>query len=573
MAISAVKITKKTGQLGVLNEQPDGLHVLLGSCSKGNFNELNFFDDITSLIEKHGSGPLVEAAAFSLVTPTGENNTGRPVGCLRLKTSTVGAISDVTKTLVGTATGTITVALTSGETTPFDKYEVIVEITRTGTTGTGAFRYSLDSGKTYSGEYAIPGGGAYDLPNTGLTVTFVPGAGAVYFEDGDLHVFETTAPSSTAQDLADGITALAADERTWNFWHLVGPPAPSLSAVTATGTTPPTVTVTGTPTDYYQASVEITTGGTRGTAVLKYSLDGGTTYKTGITTAATYLIPGTGITLNFATGTYATDNVYTFNSANAAGVATLAGLCQTHCNTLNSANRFVFAVMEASDATDAQLIAALAATSAPDVAVCAGFEKLRSAITQQEDKRSSAWSIASRLAATEAHVDPGQFDLGPLQNVLSISRDERKTPNLETARLATLRTFVGETGFYVTSCKMLGASGSDVEEAPNLRVLNRACQVTYKGLLKYLRKFLIVNKSTGKLLETEARAIEIYLTGLVNAALTTQGKASGCSVTVNRTDNILSTKKLRCKVSVIPLAYANQIEAEVGLLNPALVVV
>jgi hypothetical protein len=89
--------------------------------------------------------------------------------------------------------------------------------------------------------------------------------------------------------------------------------APTKSAVTEAGTAPPDVTLSGTPTKFIDLVVEITTGGARGTAIFRYSLDGGDTWaEEGVTTAATYLMPNTGVTLNFATGTdYTDDNVYT----------------------------------------------------------------------------------------------------------------------------------------------------------------------------------------------------------------------------------------------------------------------
>lgn len=94
----------------------------------------------------------------------------------------------------------------------------------------------------------------------------------------------------------------------------------AVSAVTSAGTTPPTVSISGTPapTGAFDVSVEVTTGGSRGTAVIKYTVDGGITYTTDVTTAATVELfdsdgVSTGITIAMASGTYATDNVYTFN--------------------------------------------------------------------------------------------------------------------------------------------------------------------------------------------------------------------------------------------------------------------
>lgn len=67
------------------------------------------------------------------------------------------------------------------------------------------------------------------------------------------------------------------------------------------------VTLTGTPRDDYEGRFEVMTGGTIGVVgiVFRYSLDGGRTFspKIALGTAATYLIPNTGLTLNFGAGT------------------------------------------------------------------------------------------------------------------------------------------------------------------------------------------------------------------------------------------------------------------------------
>lgn len=104
----------------------------------------------------------------------------------------------------------------------------------------------------------------------------------------------------------------------------------SMSPVTAAGTTPPTVTLSGTPstsqtsgtTPYVE--IDITTGGALGTALYQVNLNG-TVILSGQTTAASAPLTGTGLTAAFSAGTYATNNVYTAN-INAAAWADQSGL-------------------------------------------------------------------------------------------------------------------------------------------------------------------------------------------------------------------------------------------------------
>lgn len=97
-----------------------------------------------------------------------------------------------------------------------------------------------------------------------------------------------------------------------------------LSNVVSTGTTPPLITISGTPTalDYYE--IDITTGGARGTALFTWKRHLATVATAQIT-AASFVLPGTGVTVAFPVGTYATNNVYKFTTLpNVPWMSTLA---------------------------------------------------------------------------------------------------------------------------------------------------------------------------------------------------------------------------------------------------------
>lgn len=91
---------------------------------------------------------------------------------------------------------------------------------------------------------------------------------------------------------------------------------PVAYTVTSSGTAPPVLTVTGSPKGMYdQIKVQCTTLGAFATAVIKISLDGGTTYPiTGVTVPASGIVDRTsdlGLVFTFASGTFAVNNAYT----------------------------------------------------------------------------------------------------------------------------------------------------------------------------------------------------------------------------------------------------------------------
>ncbi|GAC1536333.1 MAG: hypothetical protein NVS3B10_00160 [Polyangiales bacterium] len=101
-------------------------------------------------------------------------------------------------------------------------------------------------------------------------------------------------------------------------------------AVIFTGTGTSVITATGNPVDDYFVVFKVITGGTVGTAgiIFQVSLDAGRNFGPNIAlgTATTYLIPSTGVTLNFAAGTLVAADVAKFQTTaplwSTAGVST-----------------------------------------------------------------------------------------------------------------------------------------------------------------------------------------------------------------------------------------------------------
>lgn len=101
--------------------------------------------------------------------------------------------------------------------------------------------------------------------------------------------------------------------------------------VASTGTTPPVLTLTGSPKGMFdQIKVECTTLGAFGTARIRISTDGGTTW---VASAITVPVSGIvdrsddlGLTFTFASGTFAVNNVYT-SRGKATSITAKKGAC------------------------------------------------------------------------------------------------------------------------------------------------------------------------------------------------------------------------------------------------------
>lgn len=381
------------------------------------------------------------------------------------------------------------------------------------------------------------------------------------------------------------------------------------AAVVKVGAGTSIMSLAGAPNDAYELKILITRAGTSPTAneaAFKVSLDGGLTYgpEIAMPSSGIYIIPNTGLTATWAVGTLIVDNTYSstctagsystgdLNTAidalladprewfllNVVGVpadtSAMAGVfaaLDTKMTTAQTAFRFARALMSAYVGADAALITSFASLSSLRVGIAAGFERLVSPLNGFQLLRSASFAVAKRLAQIIPSEDAGRIATGSIGGeVVSLARDEAKTPGLDAVGVSTLRTHVGLPGFYVTNARLKAPGTSDFQFFHHGRVMDLASRATRLGVLRFLNDSVLVDKVTGFILETEARKIEAYVGDLVRTAVTRPGYASDATVLVRRNNNIISDQTLYVDVRVVPLGYVKAITATVGFFNPAL---
>lgn len=262
MPIPSVTEEVLDGGLGQV-EPTDMTPIFFGRSSLDTPNVIRYYSRDTAVKEQKGDGPVVEAALHALTQG------GGPVGvvsCDPTIAATNGSAQRVGS--VGPA-----VAYT-GSATLDARFRAV--ITEGGVRGKAKFKYTCDdypgalaAERTYSEEMTVPSGGTFGVPNLGIIATFA---------------------------------------------------IQTMGAVTHVGTGP-VVTLTGTPADDYDLVIEVDLGGTRGTATIRWSIDGGNNWVLeDVLTAATVVLTNgstvvTGLTANLAAGTYVLAETYSASTA------------------------------------------------------------------------------------------------------------------------------------------------------------------------------------------------------------------------------------------------------------------
>jgi hypothetical protein len=395
--------------------------------------------------------------------------------------------------------------------------------------------------------------------------------------------------------------------------------AAAASAVTAdaTGTSVVTVDAETAAVDDFQAVVQILNGGTVGTAGATYrtSLDGGRTFgpKTALGTAHAIVVPGAGVTLALGTGTLVAGDLYaaTLTAAHwnpgelgaALDALALSAATWELVHVVGVIDSAAFDVVEGKVAgmlasgkphawignvaiptageTEAAYAAQLAPLSAAKAtkygSLCAGAIKLVSSISGRVYRRPVSFAYAAMEASVSEETDTADINLGLLAGV-SIrddngnldEHDEAASPGLDDLRYVTLCTQDGNAGVYVTRPRCFSPEGSDFFLLPHRRVLNVAHDALRQYFRRRLNKPIRVNAATGFILEAEALEIEAGARAVMRGTLLAKPKASGIQFTLSRTDNIISTRTLRGQARVLPLAYPEFIDLDVGYTNAAL---
>jgi hypothetical protein len=397
----------------------------------------------------------------------------------------------------------------------------------------------------------------------------------------------------------------------------------SVGAVTSDalgGTSVVTIATSPTPNDDYEFLLKILTDGTVGTAGItaQISYDGGRSFGPAFAlgTAVTYEIPGAGgVSFAFAVGTLKAGATYAARATAPAPDATTLATALTALGATIAAWEIAlmafpliaatFDAVEtafASFFTRGKYCAWVGNTRIPNAAesessyktaldtifsakttktgsLYGGALKVISSVSGRQYRRPVAFVTGALEQSVSEEIDIADVNLGGLIGV-SIrdangnpdEHDESINPGLDDSRFATLRTWDGLSGVYVTRPRLFSAEGSDFQLMPHRRVLNLAHAALRMYFIRRLNKPIRVDRTSGLILESEALEIEAGATAAMSAVLMAKPKASGVQFVLSRFDNVLSTKTLTGTARVIPLAYPEYVNLEVGFYNPAITV-
>ncbi|MBN2536380.1 MAG: DUF2586 family protein [Spirochaetales bacterium] len=200
-----VRYVIKDGAMGVLGADATGNFAAIGVAANYGQGILTFTspDQVTDIL---GDGPLRDLLVSALSIAKTK------VYALAMEGTIAGNVSTVTPGTGNSGTGTLTV---TGS--PRNEYDVTVTIISDGGRNTGTFRVTVDGreGKRLT----IPVDGVYEIPGTGLTITF---SETGTFIEGDTHSFSSTAPTATNAEILEAVDTVIAAKLSIEFCAIAG---------------------------------------------------------------------------------------------------------------------------------------------------------------------------------------------------------------------------------------------------------------------------------------------------------------------------------------------------------------
>lgn len=584
MSLPSATLSIQDGSLGISPTATGKVGVVLGVTSKGTPDTVyGAYRDVSTMVSALGYGPAVEAASLQLLR-------GGTVYVVPVTPSYDGAASAVTK--VGTGAGTVTVNYAPIE-------QIVVTCTTTGDLGTAAFTFKLGTGPTSAPVTSAAGWStSYTPVGAPLTkLTFIKGAGAVYYEAGD--VFTVTTVIAEASNVA----------------------------VVRTGASTGHIQQATEPVDDYTIQIEIRSTGAAGTGTFRYTLDNFTdeagnsicTWSSDILipSGLRYQFPNTGVVAVFSGGSFTDGDTHSFTTiasgisttnvntamaalyaqtalsygfvhvahmpSSAANAGLMAAQVDSDMTEAETAFRYIYGIIDA-PTTGTRVLSGgvpIADTADTDSVVASAFVNYAykrvvhgagdflclSPVNARLCRRPASWQAAAESAARPIHENLHRVRTGPLKAVVRLYRDESATEALDIARFLTLRRHIGRTGVYITRGRTSADSTSDYSRLANRRVMDRACEVTRSKVVDLIGETVAVNDD-GTIKEKAAAAIQAEINNALKVALVDEGHASSSTVTVNRAWNVLSSGKVKIAVRVTPLGSADEIEVEIGFTNP-----
>lgn len=327
--------------------------------------------------------------------------------------------------------------------------------------------------------------------------------------------------------------------------------------------------------------------------------------------AATYIIPSSGLTLTFATGTYVLNEVYSWTSTeprftttdidvtitalqasqipfrdivvltnpiDGADTRAFAAQLATTLSTLRGASPRIFTLVMVNSSigltsaiatNDADVKAAMTGQADDYVCVAHGDCFMTGSAIKGSFRRPAVYSLGLRAAAYPLSSDPGNRELPQLEETAMVGPDLTTYARSEDTAVIKMQTqgftvFKSELGAAYFAQGLTRSTSATFRYLGVMRTAVEAARVLYRATKRYenANRFLAPD---GTLRKADAAAIKGAVEDAIDSALTND--ISGRTITVDTTTIVATTHALNIQADIQHLAYFFSVNTSLGVVD------
>lgn len=191
-------------------------------------------------------------------------------------------------------------------------------------------------------------------------------------------------------------------------------------------------------------------------------------------------------------------------------------------------------------------------------------------------KNAAMGLVAGRIAASPVQRKISRVKSGALtaqeMYIGAVPVDVADIESIDEKGFITFRTFVGKAGYFIADDHLASAVNDDYNSISNRRVIDKAYRVAYGTLLSALNDELPVS-SDGLPTPAWCASVESDVETDIISQMTANGNLgndptdvndSGVECSIDRNQNVLSTKKIEIGLRVKPKGYAKYLDVKLG---------
>jgi hypothetical protein len=192
-------------------------------------------------------------------------------------------------------------------------------------------------------------------------------------------------------------------------------------------------------------------------------------------------------------------------------------------------------------------------------------------------KAAAVGLVLGRMAAVPVQRNIGRVKDGDLGLVNAYLSDGQRIESYSLGAWGAIhdkgyifaRKYQGRSGYYFNDDPAATVITDDYSSLARGRVIDKALLLAYTTYVNEILDDIEINPDNGQMNPAVVKSYQAMIENVLNLEMVNAGEASGVSVSIDPTQNVLSTDKVMISLAIVPKGYSKEIVVDLGFSNPA----